>query len=146
MCLTSNMPSITIEARIANISIITHFIDTVLPNIDKKIKTRMYIAADEVFSNIVRHGRLPQNAAIDVNIDTTGDKAVITFTDSGVPFNPLEQGGLYVAPSNANDRIDGLGTFLLAQIADGLEYQRRDETNILTLTFDLYACKKPQPQ
>jgi len=129
--------SLAVEAKIANISVITDYIDATLPNIDKQTKTRMYIAADEVFSNIVRHGRLSESATVNVGIAVDKNNAAITFTDCGVVFNPLKQADLYTAPSSADDDVHGLGAFVLVQIADCVEYRRHGNTNILTITFAL---------
>jgi len=131
--------SLAVEAKIANIGVITNYIDAILPNIEKKIKKRMHIAADEVFSNIVRHGQLSERAIVNVNIAVATDKsnAAITFTDCGVAFNPLEQADLYTAPSSVDDKVHGLGTYILVWTADCVEYRRDCCVNVLTMRFAL---------
>ena len=65
--------------------------------------------------------------------DPASDEVTLTFTDNGIPFNPLN------APEpdikNVEDRKEGgMGIFLVRKFSDKLQYQYSGGKNILTIT------------
>ena len=57
----------------------------------------------------------------------------VTFTDQGIPFNPLEKKDPDTTLSAAEREVGGLGIFLVKKTMDGMEYKREGNTNIVTI-------------
>jgi serine/threonine-protein kinase RsbW len=92
------------------------------------------IALDEMLSNIVRHGRLAPDAAIDLRFSLGGGSLEIEIVDTGAPFNPL----LAPAPDTRSTlderRPGGLGIALVRQLMDDTRYERRGDRNRFVMT------------
>ena len=62
------------------------------------------------------------------------DKSLIfVLTDSGKEFDPTQVPDADVTLSADEREIGGLGIFLIRQIMDKVDYQRREGKNVLTL-------------
>jgi len=59
--------------------------------------------------------------------------AVITFRDSGVPFDPLQKEEPDTTLTAEEREIGGLGIFLVRKTMDAMEYRREDGFNVLTI-------------
>ena len=57
--------------------------------------------------------------------------AVITFIDSGLPYNPLGKSDPDVSLPAEEREIGGLGIFLVRKMMDDLSYEYKDGKNIL---------------
>jgi anti-sigma regulatory factor (Ser/Thr protein kinase) len=64
---------------------------------------------------------------------------ILTFTDDGLPFNPLTLPEPRIHVPIEERGIGGLGIHLLRKIADDLHYSRTDGKNRLTLRKSLSA-------
>lgn len=103
----------------------------------EKYFTVMELAADEIFSNIVKYayGDVPPKSAGDAVVVelSAGDGLLeLRFEDRGAPFNPLT-----AAPpdlvSGAEREIGGLGIFIARSVMDEVRYSREGGRNVLTL-------------
>jgi len=105
-------------------------------NPNKLLKIDLVI--EEIVVNIVRYGCLGiDNCVIDVGLDTKDNKMILEISDSGSAFNPLEQEAPDVKSGLDQRRPGGLGIFLVKQIANEIQYERRNNKNILRLSLDL---------
>jgi serine/threonine-protein kinase RsbW len=93
------------------------------------------LAIEELVMNCINYGYDDAGEHIIViAISITDQVLTMTVIDDGHPFDPL------AAPSpdlslDLQDRpIGGLGIFLLRELCDQINYERRDDTNRLTLT------------
>lgn len=97
----------------------------------------LHLALEEACSNIIQYaypGDTGKTFSLDVEADS--EKVVFTLTDSGIPFNPLESAPEVDVTLSAEDReIGGLGIFLIKNVMSSVEYQRRGEENVLTMTY-----------
>jgi anti-sigma regulatory factor (Ser/Thr protein kinase)/thioesterase domain-containing protein len=97
-----------------------------------KMVTQTMIAVEEIFVNIA-HYAYDGKGDTEISFFMENGTAVITFADSGKPYNPLEE----VMPdvtSPAEDRpVGGLGIFMTRRLTDGIEYERVNECNILRI-------------
>ena len=131
------MKEMTLKAVIESIPRITDFVDGEQEALDCPMKEQMEIdvAIDEVFCNIASYA-YPSGtgeAQVRFEFDPADRTVTLTFTDQGVPFNPLEKEDPDVTLSAEKRAIGGLGIFLVKKTMDGVEYVRRDGKNILTL-------------
>ena len=113
------------------------FIEQQLEEVGCPLKTQMEIAvaAEEVFVNIASYAYAPGTGAVTVRIEISDDPAAatITFSDSGIPFDPLKKADPEVTLSAEEREIGGLGIFMTKKIMDDVTYTYRDGQNILTL-------------
>ena len=131
------MKELTLKATLENIPRVTEFIDGELEALDCPMKAQMQIdvAIDELFGNIAHYayGEAGGEATVRFEFDPDGRRARITFIDGGVPFDPVRRADPDVSLSAEERQIGGLGIFLVRRTMDGMEYQRRDGRNVLTI-------------
>ncbi len=58
---------------------------------------------------------------------------MITFIDSGIPYNPLAKEDPDVSLSAEERSIGGLGIFMVKKTMDRMEYEYTDKQNILKM-------------
>lgn len=110
---------------------------------DKRQTRNIVLALEEALANVINYA-YPKGelGRIDINIlampavseQIQGD---ITFviSDSGMPFNPLEQQGIDLNQAIDDRQVGGLGIYLYQQLMDTVLYNRTDDgRNVLTLT------------
>ena len=140
------LKSITVDAVIANVAKVTDFVNEELDRLGCSMKAQMQIdvAIDELFGNIANYAYHPEVGKATVEIRSekctaeAGDpeevtQVLITFTDHGVPYNPLEKEDPDVTLSADKRQIGGLGIFLVKKTMDDIEYEYKDGKNILTI-------------
>lgn len=100
------------------------------------VRADMYVALEEITSNVVRHGtRVSQ---IDIIFTVTIDTLQIDIVDNGDAFDPFS-----VPPPDVTRAIDerppgGLGVFLVRQLTHS-SYERRGHVNHVRLRRPLSA-------
>lgn len=134
------MKELTVKAVIENIPEVTAFVDGQLEALDCPMKAQMQIdvAIDELFGNIA-HYAYPQGtgeATVGVEFDADTRVVSVTFTDSGIPFDPLQKSDPNVALSAEEREAGGLGIFMVKKTMDQIRYRFENGRNILTI------CKK----
>ena len=126
-----------IAAVTDNLDIVLQFVDEVLKdmNCSPKIQMQIDLAVEEVFVNIANYAYQPEtgNAAVRVETDPERSGIVITFTDSGKPYNPLAREDPDVTLPIGQRKIGGLGIYLVKSKMDHVSYEYRDGMNVLTI-------------
>lgn len=129
---------ITVPAAAESIDKITEFINAELEKLDcpKKTQKQIDIAADEIFSNIAHYAYESKDGSAEIRLEKSDNpKAVtLTFTDSGIPYNPLEKPDPDVTLSADEREIGGLGIYIVKKTMDEVKYERKDGKNILFVT------------
>ncbi|MDR2108287.1 MAG: SpoIIE family protein phosphatase [Coriobacteriales bacterium] len=96
---------------------------------------RVNIAAEEIFVNIAKYA-YPDTASGTVRLQMRREPAtnalLLSFTDSGAPFNPLERPAPDITLDAEHRAIGGLGIHMALNLVDSLDYQYRDGQNVLT--------------
>ncbi len=94
----------------------------------------MQVALDELLSNTVRSGFSSGQAGhIEVRFEISEGALDVLIVDDGIPFDPLAcadpdtQAVLEARP------VGGLGIYLVKQLMDSVNYERRDGANRLRL-------------
>ena len=128
---------ITTEAKIENIEQITEFVDRKLEERECPVKQQIQIrtAIDEIVSNIARYAYTPDtgNVTVQFDYDESDRSVLLTFTDEGVPFDPLQQEDPDITLSAEERGIGGLGIYLVRKTMDDVSYVREDGKNILLI-------------
>ena len=111
--------------------------DDELEKLECSVKALMSvnIALDEILANISRYAYGAGGGTVEVSIafDPEERTAMISFRDSGIPFDPLQKEEPNTALSAKERGIGGLGIFLVRKIMDAVEYRHEDGCNILTI-------------
>ncbi len=66
-----------------------------------------------------------------------GPIIILTFVDSGIPYDPLKKPDPDVTLSAEDRAIGGLGIFMVKKSMDLLQYKRMDEKNVFSLVKSL---------
>ena len=93
---------------------------------------KIYLACEEVFVNIADYS---EASLVEIEFEKKNDTLKITFSDNGVPFDP-------VSADTGHKRFceldsGGMGLNIIKQIAENISYRRYGGKNILTLVFVL---------
>ena len=136
-----NLKSITAEAKIENIALVTDFVNSILEKNECSMKVQMEIdiVIDEIFSNIAYYAYAPGSgeATVQVEIEDSPKRMELVFIDRGIPYNPLENKYPDVTLDIEERKIGGLGIFLVKEMMDEVLYEYVDRQNILKLIKDL---------
>jgi anti-sigma regulatory factor (Ser/Thr protein kinase) len=131
------MKEITVEARGENVRVLTDWADAELEQLACPMKAQMQIdlAIDEIFTNIASYAYAPGtgDATVRMDYDAGSGMFSLTFSDSGVPYNPLQKEDPDVNLPAEERSIGGLGIFLVKKTMDDMRYEYRDGRNVLTL-------------
>ena len=131
------MKTITTEAKIENIEKITAFVDRKLEKVNCPARQQMQfrLAIDEIVSNVANYAYKPGtgNVTVQFDYDESAGDVLLTFTDEGVPFDPLQKAEPDVTLSAKEREIGGLGIFLVRKTMDEVSYAREDGKNILRI-------------
>ena len=132
-----HMKELMIEARTDNLDQVLAFVDQELEEAGCSMKQLMQIdlAVEEIFVNIANYAYAPGTGSALVRVDAGGDPAgaVITFEDSGVPYDPLKKADPDVTLAIEEREVGGLGIFMAKKVMDEMAYEYRDGKNILSM-------------
>jgi len=131
------MKELTIAATVENIETVTAFVNEQLEAIDCPMKAQMQIniAIDEIFGNIAHYAYAPHvgEATVRVEVQENPQSILITFIDSGIPYNPLTAADPDTALSADERSIGGLGIFMVKKSMDEMTYRYEGGKNILSI-------------
>ena len=127
----------TIEAKIENLDDVLAFIDAELEAADCPMKKQMQIdvAVEEIFVNIANYAYAPETGSADINVRIAEDpkRVIITFTDSGMPYDPVAREDPDIDIPAEDREVGGLGVFMVKQMMDDMDYSYQNGKNILTV-------------
>lgn len=131
------MAQMTFPATLDNIDAATDFMNGILESAGCPMRTQMKlaIALDELMSNVARYAYAPGtgDVTICVEVPEAPRRAVVTLTDSGVPYDPLQKEDPDVTLSAEERGIGGLGIFIVKQSMDEMTYAYEDGRNVVTI-------------
>lgn len=133
------MPTLEIKATVENLDIVKDFLDEQFAQTGCSRKTFMQIeiSVEEIFVNISHYAYAPDTGMACIAVDISDGKALITFEDSGIPYDPLARPDPDITLSAEDRDIGGLGIFMVKKSMDDVRYEYRDGKNILTLVKEL---------
>lgn len=132
---------LVVDAVVENIEKVTEFVDGHLKHwgCPAKTRTQIDIAIDELFGNIARYAYRMQPGVAAVQVETAEEprSVTVTFTDSGVPFDPLEKADPDITLAAEKRPAGGLGIYMVKQSMDEVSYERKEGKNILRIRKNL---------
>lgn len=129
------MCEMTLDATVSNLDAVTAFVDEELEKLDCPMKAQMQIdvAIDELFSNIAYYAYSPGTGEATIQFDYSDGFVILTFIDSGIPFDPTKKIDPDTTLSLEERKIGGLGIYLVKKSMDSVEYRFENGQNVLTI-------------
>ncbi|MBR5165866.1 MAG: ATP-binding protein [Ruminococcus sp.] len=131
------MKELVLGAKTENLDTVLETLGEELDSADCPMKTRfqLEVAVEELFVNVANYAYAPNEGDVTVRIDVSQEPAGVTVTliDSGVPFDPLAKPDPNVANTLEDQKIGGLGIFMVKKSMDEVTYDYREGCNILTI-------------
>lgn len=139
---SSDLSELNIDATTDNLEKVIDFVNSRLEAVECSPKDCMQldIAVEEIFVNIANYAYAPEigKAGVRVEVSDNPVTVTITFTDKGVPYDPLKKADPDITLSAEEREIGGLGIFLTKKVIDDISYEYKDGRNILTLKKELH--------
>jgi len=102
--------------------------------IDEKIISNLYLAIDELLTNIIRYGyRDEKDHTIYIRYSIEKELLTLQIEDDSYPFNPNKAPVPDLNSDLENRKVGGLGIYLVKNMMDDLKYVTKNGKNILTL-------------
>ena len=132
-----SVKELTLEAKVANLQQVLDFVDENLTSMrcPMKILMQIDVAVEEIFVNVASYAYTPNTGSVTIRMDLLEKPraVVITFIDSGIPYNPLAKEDPDVSLSAEERSIGGLGIFMVKKTMDKMEYEYTDQKNVLKM-------------
>ena len=131
------MKEMTLKATIENITPVTEWLGGILEEAgcEIKVQRRIFVAVDELFSNIAHYAYAPETGMATVRVTMRQDpRAVeISFVDSGVPYNPLTHEDPVSGLTSKERKNGGFGIYIVKKSMDDVCYTYADGCNVTTI-------------
>lgn len=131
------MKELTVPAVLEELGRVTDFINEELEahGCSPKIRMQIDIAVEEIYVNIAQYAYHPEVGQATVCCAVGGDPLQVTiqFSDSGRPYNPLENQDPDTSLSVEERQIGGLGIYMVKKSMDDITYDYENGKNVLTI-------------
>lgn len=130
--------TLSLDNKISELEKLTEFIDSICADagIDSATAMSINLAMEEAVSNVIFYafpnGETGHN--ITIKYMREGKELHFDIFDRGIPFDPTAKADTDITLSAEDRKIGGLGIYLVKQIMDKVEYERKGDCNILKLT------------
>jgi sigma-B regulation protein RsbU (phosphoserine phosphatase) len=115
---------------------VSEFIEAL--GIETKFRRQLNIVLDELLNNIISYAyEDDEEHDIQVTVELTGQRLVVSIMDDGIPFNAFSQEAPDTEAGLEDRAIGGLGIHLVRNLMDEVNYQRGIGRNIVTLVKQL---------
>ena len=128
---------LSLEAKRENLSKINDALASL--GLPEDTFSQLRLISEEMFVNICSYAYPDGDGIAQVLIDREKDKVILTFIDSGKPFDPTKD-VLDIEDYDINNSIGGLGRFMTFTVADDYSYKHVDGKNILRIEKNTDNC------
>ena len=136
----TGLGTLTLKNDVRQVAELGAFIKSVATRVGlpDKAARNLRLAVEEAVVNAMSYA-YPAGTEGDVTIDAGSDGRTlrVRVSDAGAPFDPTAAGEVDTALPAKDRPIGGLGIHLMQTLADGVEYQRKDERNVLTINKEI---------
>jgi serine/threonine-protein kinase RsbW len=100
-----------------------------------KVKLLIAVAVEEIFVNIAHYAYTPGEGTAEIQVSFFGQpkSVLISFIDSGIPYNPLIKADPDITLSVEDRKIGGLGIYMVKKSMDQVLYEYKEGKNRLTI-------------
>ena len=118
-----------------NLSQVISFVGEHLEEIGCGMKLQMQLetAVEEIFINIASYAYPEKQGTAVIELSCENGTAQITFTDQGIPFDPLARTDPDTTLPAEERPIGGLGILMVKKMMDKVTYRRENGCNILSI-------------
>lgn len=128
---------ITLSAELKSLSIFRGLVKTACQNVQGINEQTLYdlqLAVDEVCTNIITHGYEEMDpGSIIMSIDVELDQVLISITDFGHVFEPVEPPAPDLTLDIDEREAGGLGLFFIFTSVDEIKYESSETGNVTKL-------------
>ena len=128
--------TITLENKIEQLSLLSRFVKDMCRqySIPENIVNDIDVSADEIGTNIITYA-FPQDEVHNfyVYFHFEASEVVFTFEDDGIPFDPTQRTDTHLDLPPDERPAGGLGIMMVKSLMDKVEYERRDDKNIVCI-------------
>ena len=144
-----NSKYIVVQNTLADSDKLAHFLASYTDTIDAPddIHNELRLAVEEAFVNITSYAfPAEETHSISIELQSSSGKAgkeiSVTFTDSGIAFNPLTDCNFDL---DTDDHCEGgMGIHLIKSLTDQQQYDRIEQRNVFTVTKHYTKQSKKQ--
>ena len=104
-------------------------------NISEELTNKIDMCGEEIYANIAFYAYEQSQGDIKVSIQKKENDIYLTFEDTGKPYNPLEKPDPDITLPPEQRPSGGLGIFMVKEMADDIQYEYKNQSNILKLKF-----------
>ena len=131
------MPKKSFPADIGRLDDVIAFVEQELETLDCPAKdvASIDISLEEIFVNVAHYAYPSGVGEAEITLEPTAERngVSISISDKGQEFNPLEKPDPDITLSAEERKIGGLGIYMTKKMMNSVVYERRDNTNILTM-------------
>ena len=127
---------LTLHNDVQQISKLADFVDAIAEeaSIDPSLAMSLNLALEEAVTNVVMYAYpAGEEGDVDIVAELSDGSLLFTISDKGIPFDPTKKEDADITLGVEERQIGGLGIFLVRQLMDTVEYERKDDYNILTM-------------
>lgn len=127
---------LTLHNDVQQISKLADFVDAIAEeaSIDPSLAMSLNLALEEAVTNVVMYAYpAGEEGDVDIVSELSDGSLLFTISDKGIPFDPTKKEDADITLGVEERQIGGLGIFLVRQLMDTVEYERKDGYNILTM-------------
>ena len=132
-----NPHHITLHNDVEQISLLPEFVEAVAKEaqLEHEAISNLNLALEEAVTNVIMYA-YPEgtDGMVDIEAVVDGKRVMFVITDSGKPFDPTAKEDIDINAKMDERQIGGLGIHLVRTIMDTVNYERKGEKNILTIT------------
>ncbi|WP_028234554.1 ATP-binding protein [Pseudobutyrivibrio sp. MD2005] len=129
------MDKLEVEAKLDNLYTVLDFVEEKLKAIGfpEENVTKLCIVIEEIFVNIANYAYKEKAGMVSLEVDSKASAIRFVFMDEGIKYNPLDRPDPDITLSADERQIGGLGIFMMKKTMDIVEYEYKDNKNILTM-------------
>lgn len=132
-----NPHHITLHNDVEQITLLPEFVEAVAKEaqLEHEATFNLNLALEEAVTNVIMYA-YPEGTddMVDIEAVVDGKRVMFVITDSGKPFDPTAKEDIDINAKMDERPIGGLGIHLVRTIMDTVNYERKGEKNILTIT------------
>ena len=130
--------SVVLENKLEELSVLTQMLQVFLRpyQMPSGALYALELSLEEILVNIVSYAYDDEESHdILFKVEVDEDMIAMKFVDGGQPFNPLAKENTDTQNPLMERGVGGLGINFVRQMRDMMEYQRKDDKNILRIWF-----------
>lgn len=132
--------TLNLHNDISEVPQLAEWIETIGENLglDMGAVFQLNLALEEAVVNVMSYAYPDKEGMpVSLTVEDKDNKLVFTLKDNGVPFDPTATDDPDITLPAEDRDIGGLGNFLVRQIMTTVNYERTEDTNILTMTYNI---------